>query len=171
MSNVQEGGPGDPTREELIQLCTDGVVPHDKWRNRDSAGAQIQLGQARALLAAGCDFRVLRGSNYLSSNDRTWWLWIEWHGFDYFEWGVGTDDDTFYLPTRARLDRAAGGDWVLMAENAFEREPGKKAGWNCDEKGCQKTVQDGPLWRVNPKGRPGIFMCGEHEVESWTWRK
>lgn len=39
---------------------------------------------------------------------------------------------------------------------------GKKGGMDCDEFGCDRTVQDGVLWRVNPKGEPGIFMCGEH---------
>lgn len=42
----------EPTRDELVQLCTDGVVPHDRW-----------------------------------------------------------NEDTYYIPTRARLDRADGGDW------------------------------------------------------------
>lgn len=42
---------------------------------------------------------------------------------------------------------------------------GKKVGWNCDEWMCPKTVEDGALTRVNPKGRPGIFMCREHATE------
>lgn len=43
----------------------------------------------------------------------------------------------------------------------------KKRGWNCDETDCSKTVKDGPLFRVNPKGQPGIFMCKEHEADTW----
>lgn len=39
---------------------------------------------------------------------------------------------------------------------------GKRVGRNCDEWACTATVNDGPLWRVNPKGRPGIFMCSAH---------
>lgn len=39
---------------------------------------------------------------------------------------------------------------------------GKRVGRNCDEWTCTKTVEDGPLYRVNPRGRPGIFMCNEH---------
>ncbi|QMU97826.1 hypothetical protein FVO59_11875 [Microbacterium esteraromaticum] len=39
---------------------------------------------------------------------------------------------------------------------------GKKVGHDCDEWMCQKTVDDGVLFRVNPRGRPGIFMCAEH---------
>lgn len=39
---------------------------------------------------------------------------------------------------------------------------GKKVGYNCDEWMCPRTVETGALHRVNPKGRPGIFMCEEH---------
>ena len=102
---------GHISREELIELCTDGVVPQGKWRNRDSASAQIQLGQARALLAAGCEFHVItRGS--MASDDKTIWVEISWFGFSHFEYDSNaTDDDTFYIPTRARLDRVNGEDW------------------------------------------------------------
>ena len=47
-----------PTRDELVDLCDRGVVAHSHWRNRDSAEAQRQLGECRALLLAGCDFRI-----------------------------------------------------------------------------------------------------------------
>lgn len=43
---------------------------------------------------------------------------------------------------------------------------GKRVGRDCDEWGCEKTVEDGALYRVNPKGRPGIFMCAEHRAET-----
>ena len=39
---------------------------------------------------------------------------------------------------------------------------GKRLGRDCDEWACASTVEDGPLWRVNLKGRPGIFMCSAH---------
>lgn len=102
---------GTISREHLIELCTDGVVPQGQWSNRDTAGAQRQLGEARALLAAGCEFHVIhRGS--LTSDEKTIWVEITWNGFSYFEYGGNaTDDDTFYIPTRARLDAVAGGDW------------------------------------------------------------
>lgn len=86
-------------------------MPQDRWRDRDSGGAQRQLGEALALLSAGCEYRILRQKGGLETNDNTVWLEIEWKGFGYFDWGGGLDDDTFYLPTRARLDRANGGDW------------------------------------------------------------
>lgn len=44
----------------------------------------------------------------------------------------------------------------------------KKRGWNCDEVGCTATVNDGPLYRANPKGRKGIFMCKDHEAQTWA---
>lgn len=103
------------TREELIALCDDGVVPVDKWSNRDSASAQKQLGEARALLAAGCDFDVIDDRGRLKSDDRTLWVEIIYPGFQAFEWGHSErahwDDDTYYLPTRQRLDDNAGRDW------------------------------------------------------------
>jgi len=41
-------------------------------------------------------------------------------------------------------------------------EQPKRIGRDCQWSDCTKTVSDGPLWRVNPKGERGIFMCGEH---------
>ncbi len=41
---------------------------------------------------------------------------------------------------------------------------GKAVGRDCDEYGCARTVDDGPLYRVNPKGEPGIFMCKDHTI-------
>ncbi|QDF17163.1 RNA-binding protein [Gordonia phage William] len=103
---------GRISREELIELCSDGVVPQGKWRNRDSAAAQIQLGKARALLAAGCEFYVF--SDKIATDDRTIWVEITWFGFSHFEYGGNaTDDDTFYIPTRTRLNEVNGDGLVL----------------------------------------------------------
>lgn len=97
-------------RETLIALCERGFVPQERWRNRDSASAQLQLGQAYALLRAGCDFTPDGDTSHDSH-----WIDIEYRGFDYFEGdydGAGRlDDDTFYIPTAERLDRTAGKDW------------------------------------------------------------
>lgn len=97
-----------PTRDELIELCIRGSVPQDRWRDRDSAGAQRQLGECLALLAAGCDFTCGR-----RNDDRTWWVDIWFKGFDFFEWGSdkGFDSDHFYVPTDKRLTENAGKDW------------------------------------------------------------
>lgn len=99
---------GAPTRDELIALCTDGVVPVEKWSNRDSADAQRQLGEARALLAAGCNFKV---ADSPESTDQTWWIDTTFPGFGHFDWGGVFDEETFYIPRRARLDSADGRDW------------------------------------------------------------
>ncbi len=56
--------PEEYTREMLIDLCEKGVVHFDKWTNRDSSDAQIQLGQAWVLLKAGVPFIVLDGTNH-----------------------------------------------------------------------------------------------------------
>lgn len=100
----------DITREELIELCQDGIVPQRKWYNRDSAGAQRQLGEARALLSAGCEYRVLREGS-LKSNDRTIWIEIESEGFAYHDYDGPLDRETYYIPTRKRLNENADSDW------------------------------------------------------------
>lgn len=98
------------TREELMQLCLDGIVAEQYWTDRDSAKAMMQLGQAYALLAAGCNFDVLYGTtegstSHLKTDDKTIWISVQYKGFDYFEDSVYSHD-TFYIPTRARLDAA-----------------------------------------------------------------
>lgn len=40
----------------------------------------------------------------------------------------------------------------------------KRIGRDCQQEGCDKTVSDGPLIRINPKGERGVFMCQEHAV-------
>ena len=102
--------PHDPTREELISICQDGIVPEERWCNRDSAAAQRQLGEALALLTAGCGYRVLRGDS-LNTNERTIWIEIEFAGFGHFDWGGHYDSETYYLPTRERLNANHESDW------------------------------------------------------------
>lgn len=99
------------TRETLIELCQDGLVPQTKWYNRDSASAQRQLGEALALLSAGCNYRVLRERGGLDTNDQTIWLEIESEGFAYHDYDGPLDRDNYYIPTRNRLDENAGSDW------------------------------------------------------------
>ena len=100
--------PSELTREDLIALCTDGVVPHDRWRNRDTSSAQRQLGEACALLAAGCEYFIEREIQ-LSA----YWVHITFRGFGSFEYGdeAPLEEERFYIPTRLSLDNAAGGDW------------------------------------------------------------
>ncbi|OBG32389.1 hypothetical protein [Mycolicibacter heraklionensis] len=99
------------SRDDLIAICRDAVVPQGRWRDRDSSAAQRQLGQAWVLLSAGCEYRVMHAGR-LATNDRTIWIEITWRGFLDFEYGTeATESETFYLPTRARLEQAAGGDW------------------------------------------------------------
>lgn len=103
-----------PTREELVALCEEAVAPVASWHDRDSASATEQLGKAWALLKAGCDFNLTRGA-YCVSDESTWWVDIWWPGFSAFEYGRDDHDawehETFYIPTRKRVDEAAGRDW------------------------------------------------------------
>jgi hypothetical protein len=45
---------------------------------------------------------------------------------------------------------------------------GRTAHTPCDEPGCGRSPVNGDvLYRVNPKGEKGIFMCEEHEADTW----
>ena len=60
------------TREELIQICVDGVVHHTKWQNRDSFSAQKSLQSVYEGLTAGLDYRIVTkeiNPDYHSSKD------------------------------------------------------------------------------------------------------
>lgn len=94
-----------PTREEFIALIDRATVPESEWNDRDSAGAQRQLGEGRALLLSGCEYTVEPGNEH-----DCWWLEITYRGFDYFEVG-DLSTDTFYIPTEKRLTEVNGKDW------------------------------------------------------------
>lgn len=102
-------------RDELIALCEAAIVPMDRWHDRDSAHSHEGIGRAWALLKAGAPFKVRAEPEYdgdrCITDDDTVWVDIEWHGFQWFEIGDELDHDTFYIPTRARLERTAGRDW------------------------------------------------------------
>lgn len=130
----------DYTREELIQLCRDAVVHHTKWGDRDSYSAQKGVQEVYRALTAGWDFEI-RLEHPVNSTSRTIWITLtpvegvdvfkdgEWLNIssreEYFEdcdpeyetEMFDTYPETFkepfttYLPTRERLDQAAGGDW------------------------------------------------------------
>lgn len=102
--------PRDPSRKFFLDLCDRALVPQERWHDRDSEGAQRQVGEARQLLLAGCPFKVIRQDEFTQSDIWTWWLEITSKGFNYFEEGI-LNKSTFYIPTNRSLKRAAGGDW------------------------------------------------------------
>lgn len=114
MTDLQALSGANYTRDELIAICEQAVVPVDRWRNRDSASAQEGVGHAWALLKAGAEFQVITAGN-LATTDRTIWIEVDWPGFMAFEYGTSDrsnwDDATFYLPTPKRLAEADGKDW------------------------------------------------------------
>lgn len=101
-------------RDELISICEAAIVPMGKWNNRDSAQSHEGIGRAWAMLRSGAYFLVRKSPEYdgdrCVTDDRTIWVDITWHGFDYFEVGDETTE-TFYLPTRERLEARPGMDW------------------------------------------------------------
>ena len=104
--------PGDLDRADLITLCADGILPPDRWTNRESSWAQRQLGECRALLVAGCDFEVQLGDSKRDRRDAYMYsVHIRFPGFNTFEHGHANESKTYYVPTRARLNVVAGGDW------------------------------------------------------------
>ncbi|WP_136057268.1 hypothetical protein [Microbacterium sp. K24] len=100
------------TTEELIALCERAVVPVSEWRNRDTARSQERIGTAWALLKAGCEWVA---SSDPRTDDDTIWVEIRFPGFNAWEYGRDDrdnwEDELFYIPTAARLDASAGGDW------------------------------------------------------------
>lgn len=103
------------TREELIDLCEKALVPQEKWRNRDSAEAQLQIGRCWALLRAGCEFRICdrEEDDPCLTNEYTVWVEITYKGFDYFDslYDESMDEATFYIPTQKRIEERNGRDW------------------------------------------------------------
>jgi len=98
-----------PTRGELVALCEAASRPESVWHDRDSAGAQRQVGEAWALLRAGCDFSI---DTEMDGGDRTIWLRIKSRGFRAVEYGPDyADEDLFYIPTQGRLDSVGEKDW------------------------------------------------------------
>lgn len=99
-----------PDRAALLDICERALsTPQSAWRDRDSASATRQLGEAYALLKAGCEFYITERDTRLN----TWWVTIEYRGFDYFEGtfdGMGPlDHERFYIPFAERL--VDGEDW------------------------------------------------------------
>ncbi len=95
-------------REALIALCEGASVDMTKWRDRDSAAAQRQIGEALALLKAGARVRFPSDPK---SDARTIWIYLSFPGFRYFDEDGPWDEDLFYIPTQARLDASGGRDW------------------------------------------------------------
>jgi hypothetical protein len=47
------------------------------------------------------------------------------------------------------------GRWLIEAKETM----------NCHKKGCDKRAPQDTLYRVNAKGRPGIWACQAHRLE------
>ena len=103
------------TRADLIEICERAIVPHDKWTDRDTPRSQTRVGEAWALLKAGCDFDVTYKPRYerdgCVTDDQTIWLEITHDDFGTFDWGGPQEVETFYLPTPKRIDAHEGRDW------------------------------------------------------------
>jgi hypothetical protein len=75
----------------------------------------MQLGQAYALLKAGCEFEI----NEESSNDKATHIRVFYKGFGFFENCYEEDENErdfmqkefFYIPTKKALKEARGQDW------------------------------------------------------------
>lgn len=104
----------DLSREGLIAICEDAIAPEQWWFDRDSAAAHKQLGQCWAWLKAGCEFRIhdrTKDPDDMNTSDSTIRLTVCAEGFAFHDWGGERDEETFYIPTRAAITKAAGKDW------------------------------------------------------------
>ena len=91
-------------RQTLIELCEKSTVHESKWGNRDSHSAQKNIGEAWALLRAGCEYEIYE------KNHKVYHLKIYSKGFMYFE-GGNTEVDFYYIPTEKRINDSIDGDW------------------------------------------------------------
>ena len=106
------------TRDALISICERAIVDVSKWRNRDSPSSQEKTGMLWSLLKANCQFEILFEKDGLCTDERIIWIRVwspkfrhfDWDGFDLNDKDT-MDDETFYLPTIARLDMVNGSDW------------------------------------------------------------
>lgn len=99
------------TRKDLIKICEQAFVSEDKWGNRDTAQAQIQLGKCYAFLKDGCDYKILYDNKVCKTDEHTIWVTFFVKDFLYFEMEGSKEEYTCYLPTQKRLDEANGEDW------------------------------------------------------------
>lgn len=95
-------------REDLILLCERASVPQKRWSNRDSADAQMQVGQCLMLLRAGCQFSE---PDDPKPTESIIWVDIEYEGFAFHDRVGPKDSEIFYIPTEERLREVNGGDW------------------------------------------------------------
>lgn len=103
------------SRDDLIAICEDAIVPVAKWHDRDSARSQELVGKAWALLRADADFEVSYEPedehDRCVTDDRTIWLTITYPGFGSFDWGGEDEQLLVYLPTPQRIAERSGRDW------------------------------------------------------------
>ena len=126
------------TREDLIQICRNSVVPHQKWNNRDSYSSQVGVQSIYEGLTGSVPFTYTIDGDTIwitfekptkEQKDKFEYLPIDSRE-DYFEWyrneygddyepemfdGNGIDWNSNYLsgylPTPERLERVDGDDW------------------------------------------------------------
>ena len=106
------------TRGALISICERAIVDVAKWRNRDTPSSQEKTGMLWALLKANCQFEILFEKDGLCTVNQTIWIRVWSPKFRHFDWDgfdlnnkETMEDETFYLPTIARLDMVNGSDW------------------------------------------------------------
>lgn len=99
------------TREDLIALCEAAIIPEAWWWDRDSPGAQRQVGELWALLKAGCDFDLMPDDHPTAYKSIL--VQVDYRGFTTIESGKPKEREWFYLPTPQWLAarRAASEDW------------------------------------------------------------
>lgn len=94
------------TRENLIALCEQGIVPVEKWVNEFMPGAQQQLSHCCSLLKAGCSFEAST-----QGIDDYYYVQVTCPTFETITEKKPWTRSGFYIPTETRLKASKGGDW------------------------------------------------------------
>jgi len=97
------------TEEDLIQICRDAVVPYQKWNDRDSYSAQVNVASIYEGLTGGVPYTY-------KIDNRTIGIYFKKPTPEMFDgYGIDWNSDSNYfggyLPTPDRLKEADGEDW------------------------------------------------------------
>ena len=121
--------------EDLIKICEDAVVPYNKWHDRDSYSAQMNIQDIYKRLKAGIEYTISNDHSFNSiqidfkkptetqvEEMKNHYLNID--SLEDYRKEYGYDDEMFnaypddvhsyssgYLPTREKLNEVNGDDW------------------------------------------------------------
>lgn len=122
------------TRDDLIGICHNSIVPWQKWNNRDSYVSQLNVNECYGLLSADAEYTYTINNDTISINfinltpeiiEKSHSYNLDYDSYELykeeypddemFEYYATVDSDdktnSCYLPTKERLQEVDGEDW------------------------------------------------------------